>query len=114
MVVSKIISNKEEVFEDAIDGWALEENQRVTIVYSKEKMSALLADIDRLVDNEKISEKSSDEDHRAVETKILEIGSTIKSNHKPSKKANKLPRAGFHFVPYPQPTPSRSYPKKLK
>lgn len=112
VVISKLITSEEEVFQDIADGWATQENQGVAIVYSKEKMSALLADIDRLVDKEKKSEQSSDEDCREVKCEVLEMGAAIEKSYKPSRKANESPGVGFHSISDSQPTPSRSHPKK--
>lgn len=109
------LSSEYDPFLDATEGWELQDKENGEHpVYTKEKMSTLLANIDKLVHKEKHLDLSSEEDCREMEGGIQAMGVRMLSTGKAARKANKSLGAGFHEVLDSQPTPSRSDSKRSR
>lgn len=108
------ISNEEEAFEDALDEWTMqEENRETTHVKPHDDMNSILEGIDLLVNKEYIVVSSSEEDHRRCED-IREMGLCTHSSCQGSRKAVLSLGVGFHIVLDSKSTPLHLDPKRVK
>lgn len=114
VTTSNLIPSEQEQFKDVMEDWiGQEETNGNEQVYTKDKMTSLLKNIDCLVDREKQAKESSNEDRCECATKIKNLEHQIYSGRRPTRKENCSLGVGLHVVLDSQPTPSCPNPKKV-